>query len=77
MHHAEENLNMYESNQISNLERSKILNRNKGINRELVAAHERLEAELKKLGVEIKPRYGLDHPLGNSCNGCFDLKVES
>lgn len=34
------------------------------IDRQVVAAHERLEEKLLKLGVEIKPRYSLGNPLG-------------
>ena len=41
-----------------------VLKRNKKINFATVAAHERLEEKLKKLGVEIKPSYNLEPPLG-------------
>ena len=46
--------------------REAVLERNKGINTETVAAHEKLERELLQLGVEIKPRFNLDPPLGRS-----------
>ena len=42
------------------------LKRNTKINRSTVAAHEELERELKKLGVEIKPSYNLEPPLGRN-----------
>ena len=43
-----------------------VLKRNPGINRGTVTAHEKLERELKKLGVEIKPSYNLEPPLGRN-----------
>jgi len=46
--------------------KAEILRRNVNINRDTVAAHERLERELKKIGVEIKPSYNLEPPLGPS-----------
>ena len=44
----------------------KVLKRNTKINFATVAAHERLEEKLKKLGVEIKPSYNLEPPLGTN-----------
>lgn len=49
--------------------REEILKRNKKINTETVAAHEKLERELQKLGVEIKPSFNLEPPLGRSRTG--------
>jgi len=46
--------------------REEILKRNNNINTETVAAHEKLERELRKLGVEIKPSFNLEPPLGRS-----------
>ena len=43
-----------------------VLERNTRINVDTVAAHEKLEESLKKLGVEIKPSYNLEPPLGRS-----------
>lgn len=43
-----------------------VLKRNKNVNLETVAAHQKLERELLKLGVEIKPTYSLEPPLGRS-----------
>ena len=43
-----------------------VLKRNPRVNRGTVAAHEKLERELKKLGVEIKPSYNLEPPLGRN-----------
>ena len=37
--------------------RKEVLKRNKKINTETVAAHEKLERELEKLGIEIKPSF--------------------
>ena len=68
---------MSEAKRYTKYERSKILGKNKGINRGTVAAHERLELELKQLGVEIKPRFNLEPPLGISRNGCFNQNVKS
>lgn len=45
-------------------DREEMLRRNPGINVSVVAAHERLERDLKKLGVEIRPRYNLEPPFG-------------
>ncbi len=41
-----------------------VLRRNNKVNRKTVAAHEKFEKELQKLGVEIRPSYGLEPPLG-------------
>lgn len=49
--------------------REEVLKRNKGINTETVAAHEKLERELQKLGVEIRPRFNIEPPLGRSRTG--------
>ena len=38
------------------------LSRNAKIDTGIVAAHERLEKELNRLGIEIKPRYNLGSP---------------
>ena len=35
------------------------------VNEATVAAHERLEQQLKKLGVDTRPRFGLEPPLGS------------
>ena len=43
-----------------------VLKRNTRINIGAVAAHEELERKLKKLGVEIKPSYNLEPPLGRN-----------
>ena len=49
--------------------REELLKRNKSINTDTVAAHEKLERELQKLGVEIKPIFNLEPPLGRSRTG--------
>ena len=49
--------------------RKEILKRNKRINTETVAAHEKLERELQKLGIEIKPSFNIEPPLGRSRTG--------
>ena len=43
-----------------------VLERNAEINLKIVKAYEKLERELKQLGVEIKPSYKLEHPLGRN-----------
>ncbi len=48
-----------------------VLERNTRINLTTVAAHERLEEKLKKLGVEIKPSYNLEPPLGMNPAGLY------
>jgi len=40
------------------------LHQNPKVNMSVVAAHERLERELQKLGVEIKPSYNIEPALG-------------
>ena len=45
-------------------DREEVLRRNPKIDVSIVAAHERLEHELKKLGVEIKPSYNIEPPFG-------------
>ena len=48
------------------LDKEALLRRSTKINWRVVAAHERLEQKLLKLGVEIKPRYSLEPPLGTN-----------
>ena len=43
--------------------REEIIRRNPKVDWELVAAHEKLEKELKRLGVDTKVRYTLGIPL--------------
>ena len=45
-------------------DREEVLRRNPKINAGVVEAHERLERELKKFGVEIKPSYNIEPPFG-------------
>jgi len=44
--------------------REEVLRRNPRINVGVVEAHERLERELKKFGVVIKPSYNIEPPFG-------------
>ena len=44
--------------------REEVFRRNPGIDVLVVEAHERLERDLKKIGVEIKPSYNIGPPLG-------------
>ena len=55
----------------SMLDRKKVLQQNRNVNSDTVAAHERLEQELKKIGVEIKPRFNVEPPLGSDRTGCY------
>ena len=41
-----------------------VLRHNPKINTRVVKAHERLERQLKRLGVVIKPSYDIEPPLG-------------
>lgn len=43
-----------------------VLQRNPGVSRSVVAQNEKLEQNLKKLGVDLQPRYTLSPPLGDS-----------
>ncbi len=47
-------------------DREEVLARNEMINIDTVAAHEKLEQDLRKLGVEIKPSFRLEPPLGRN-----------
>lgn len=46
--------------------REEVFRRNPRVNVETVAAHDRLERELRALGVEIKPSYNIGLPLGRT-----------
>ena len=48
----------------SQFDRDKALSQNKSVDVNVVTAHEELELELKQLGVEIKPSFLLEPPLG-------------
>ena len=45
-------------------DREEVFRRNPKIDVSVVAAHERLERDLKKLGVEIRPSYNIEPPFG-------------
>ena len=45
--------------------REEVVERNAKVNEATIAAHERLEQELKKLGVDTKPRFEIEPPLGS------------
>lgn len=49
---------------VSLRDRDEVLRRNPGIDISVVVAHERLERDLKKIGVEIKPSYNIEPPFG-------------
>ncbi len=57
--------------EISPLDRKKIINQNRNINEDTVSAHEKLERDLRKLGVEIKPTFNIEPPLGWNRTGCY------
>ena len=44
--------------------REEVFRRNPGIDVSVVEAHERLERDLEKIGVEIKPSYNIEPPFG-------------
>ena len=50
-----------------------VLDRNAGVDRTVVAAYRQLERELRQLGVEVRPRYGLEPPLGGGRPGDRNL----
>ena len=49
---------------IKPMEKAEILRRNPMVDPDLVARHEKLELELHRLGVDTKPKYNIDPPLG-------------
>ena len=53
-------------------DREVMLARNSRIDREVVTAYRKLEGELKDLGVQSKPRYNLEPPLGRSPAACYN-----
>lgn len=55
---------MPEKSEIPLLDKKTILNQNSNIDAEIVSAHENLERKLRKLGVEIKPTFNIEPPLG-------------
>ena len=60
---------MPEKSEISLLDKQTILNQNSNIDAEIVSAHENLERKLRKLGVEIKPTFNIEPPLGRVRTG--------
>ena len=46
--------------------RQELFKRNAGIDLKTVTAHQELEQDLRKLGVEIKPSFNLEPPLGRN-----------
>ena len=49
---------------ISLTDRKEVLRHNPKIDVGIVTAHERLEEQLKKIGVEIRPSYNIEPPFG-------------
>ena len=62
---------MPEKSEISPLDKKTILNQNSNIDAEIVSAHENLERKLRKLGVEIKPTFNIEPPLGRDRTGSY------
>ena len=60
---------MSKKRKISLSDQKEVLDRNAKINIDTVAAHEKLERELRKLGVTIKPSFNLEPPLGRNRTG--------
>ncbi len=60
---------MPKKRKISLSHKKEMLDRNAKINVDTVAAHEKLERDLRKLGVEIKPSFNLEPPLGRNRTG--------
>ena len=46
------------------MQKIEILRRNPMVDPDLVERHEKLEMELRRLGVDTKPKYNIDPPLG-------------
>lgn len=60
---------MPKKRKISLSDQKEVLDRNAKINVDTVTAHEKLERELRKLGVIIKPSFNLEPPLGRNRAG--------
>jgi len=60
---------MPKKRKISLSDQKEVLDRNAKINLNTVIAHEKLERELGKLGVTIKPSFNLEPPLGRNRTG--------
>lgn len=54
---------------MAKIDRKKVIATNPKIDTKVVSAYRKLERELKELGVEVKPRYTLSHPLGGARTG--------
>ena len=52
------------------LDKQDVLEHNAGVDRAVVASYKQLERKLKQLGVEVRPRYTLDPPLGSGRPPC-------
>lgn len=52
--------------------REELLTRNSRIDRRVVTAYRKLEGELKDLGVQKKPGYTLEPPLGRNPTACHN-----
>ena len=63
---------MPKKRKISLSDQKEVLDRNAKINVDTVAAHEKLERELRKLGVTIKPSFNLEPPLGRNRTGLYN-----
>ena len=50
---------------VGNLQETEILQQNKKIDARVVGAQTKLERQLKDLGVEVKPKFNIDPPLGH------------
>jgi hypothetical protein len=50
----------------NSIDKTKIIEKNPKVDKALVKKHDRLESQLKKLGVETKPSFKIEPPLGGS-----------
>ena len=55
---------MNEKSMVVELRKTEVLERNKNIDARVVKAQAKLERELKGLGVEVKPEFKVEPPLG-------------
>lgn len=60
---------MSKKRKISLSDQKEVFDRNAKINVDTVTAHEKLERELRKLGVTIKPSFNLEPSLGRNRTG--------
>ena len=59
---------------VREIQKEEVLAKNPSVDQEALKEFERLDEELKKMDIEIKPRYLIEPPLGGNQSRLFSIR---